>query len=258
MTVYLDMVFFLNFLLNLLLLLGAAGATDTPAPLARLCAGAGLGAVYAVMTYLPGLSFLGNFLWRCVFLGLMLAAAFGPGRNALRPGVVFVGLSFALGGCMAHVPGPSFFLLLAVAAVSCLLCGLLPGNGRSLVPVRIVAGEKQLRLTALKDTGNTLRDPISGERVLVVQWSEGKRLLPGGISADTPVDALAKLRRVAPQVKPRLLPYRAVGQEQGLLLAVRCDKVTIGGKAAGTLVAFTNTVLSENGQFQALAGGNLL
>ena len=41
----------------------------------------------------------------------------------------------------------------------------------------------------------------------------------------------------------------------GLLLAVQCDQVTIGGKPAGSLVAFAPDRLSAAGEYEALTGG---
>ena len=52
----------------------------------------------------------------------------------------------------------------------------------------------------------------------------------------------------------RLIPTRTVGGG-GLLAAVRCECVTIGGRAAGTLVAFARENFG-NGEYQALTGGS--
>ena len=112
-----------------------------------------------------------------------------------------------------------------------------------------------MQLTALRDSGNTLSDPFSGQGVLVAQYDTAERLLP--ICRDQlrdPGKALEALHAQAPAVKCRLIPYRAVGAG-GLLLAVQCDQVTIGGKPAGPLVAFAPDRLSAAGEYEALTGG---
>ena len=53
MTVYLDLVFALNFAVNYLLLRGTARLGASAAPRKRLLGGAALGAAYAVAVYLP-------------------------------------------------------------------------------------------------------------------------------------------------------------------------------------------------------------
>ena len=54
----------------------------------------------------------------------------------------------------------------------------------------------------------------------------------------------------------RLVPYRAVGVEQGLLLALRLDNVQVGEEEQGPmLAALSPTPVSDGGGYQALIGG---
>ena len=77
MAVYLDLVMLLNFLVDYLLLLGTNRLSGSPMTPGRCALAAVLGSVYAGACLLPGFRFLGNFLWRCVSLGLMAVLAFG-------------------------------------------------------------------------------------------------------------------------------------------------------------------------------------
>lgn len=82
--------------------------------------------------------------------------------------------------------------------------------GRRLLPVRLSGNGKQLRLTALADTGNELRDPITGQSVLVI-GCEAAGQLTGLTRAQLrhPLETLT----AAPLPGLRLIPYRAVGAE---------------------------------------------
>ena len=91
--IYADVVMGLNFLVDFLLLLGADRLCGFPTALKRCGAAAGLGALYSGGCFLPGWGFLGNTLWRTVFLCLMAVLAFGCDRSTLRRGGVFVMLS---------------------------------------------------------------------------------------------------------------------------------------------------------------------
>ena len=51
----------------------------------------------------------------------------------------------------------------------------------------------------------------------------------------------------------RLIPYQAVGVN-GMLVAMRCDSVRIGGRNAGNLVAFSPQKFPDE-EYQALTGG---
>ncbi len=256
MEVYLDLLLLLNFLVDLLLLLGTNCLAGHPMGWKRAVPAALLGAAYAAWCVLPGFAFLGNFLWRLVSLALMSIIAFGISQSGLRRGVLFVFLSMALGGIALGLDRGGFLSIVLSAGGVCFLC-LVGFRGRAgqqrYIPVTIHYGGQCVSLTALVDTGNTLRDPVSGRPVLVVEGAVAARLLPlSREQLESPVETLATMK--VPGL--RLIPYRAVGQSAGLLLGLRPDAVEADGKHSEYIVAFAPQALGQ-GQYQALAGGAL-
>lgn len=256
MEVYIDLLILLNFLVDLLLILGANRLCGYPPGVKRALVAALIGGLYAGACVLPGFAFLAGTLWRLVSLCLVSAAAFGFRQSALRRGVLFVLLSMALGGIAVGLQHGGFFSLVLAAMLLCLLC-LIGFRGRAgkhqYVPITIRHGAQSLSLTALVDTGNTLTDPISGRPVLVVDARAARQLL--GLD---PEELMRPLETLASGKRPglRLIPYSAVGQNAGLLLAIRPDGVQINGRESDYMVAFAPQMLGQ-GQFQALAGGVL-
>lgn len=254
MNVYLDLVILLNFSVDFLLLIGTNRLSGYPAGMPRSALSAGLGAVYAGWCMLPGFHFLGGCFWRLVCLCLMALIAFGSNRSTLRRGTVFVLLSMALGGIATGLGSVSFGTLLLAAlgvAVLCLL-GFRGKTGAEYVPVELQYGGKRICLTALRDTGNTLSDPVTGQQVLVVGADIGWDLL--GLTTRQLADPVGTMEQGGiPGL--RLIPYRAVGRPSGLLLAVRLEEVKINGAAAGHLVAFAPESFGRTEVYQALAGG---
>ena len=55
----------------------------------------------------------------------------------------------------------------------------------------------------------------------------------------------------------RLIPYRAVGKTSGMLAAIRVRKARLGNREQSLLVAFAPDGLGENGEFEALIGGEV-
>lgn len=252
MQVYLDVVILLNFLVDFLLLLGVDRLCGYPARPGRAALGAAFGGIYAGICLLPGFSFLGNTLWRTVSLAGMSCIAFGLTKSALRRGAVFTLLSMALGGAALGLTARGFWAITAAAGCICVLCAIgFRGKlaGHSYVPVELSYGGRRVKLTALQDTGNTLRDPITGGQVLVVGADVAQRLT--GLT-------VAQLQKPAENIGSlpglRLIPYRAVGQNSGLLLALRLPCV-IGTWKGNSLVAFAPEGLSPDGAYQALTGG---
>lgn len=250
---YVDLVMGLNFFVDFLLLLGTNRLSGYP-PESRRCAfGAGIGALYAGGCMMPGMGFLSNPFWRMVFLVLMGITAFGTDKSALRRGAVFLLLSMALGGISLSIGRGESVMPILCALCLWLLCRLcFPDTigGREYLPVKLRLGERVVEATALRDTGNTLRDPITGQQVLVLCTSDGENLT--GLSRQQLCDPV-KTVASAPISGLRLIPYRSVGSG-GLLLGVKVQEAWIGGKKREAVAAFAPEGLEKG---QALAGGML-
>lgn len=255
MEIYLDLVMLLNFLVDFLLLLGTNRLAGFPGQPGRCAMAAVLGAVYSGACLLPGFRFLGNLLWRCVSLCLMAAMAFGCDMSAVKRGGIFLLLSLAMGG-LALCVGRGDILSLVLCAAVCLLLSLISFGGqigkREYVPLKIVFGDRSASMIALKDTGNTLRDPVTGEQVLVISGEMAGRLT--GLNQEQlqhPLETLAS--RPIPGL--RLIPYSSVGNGGSFLLAKRFEDVTIGQRRQSTLVAFAGEGIGSGEIYQALTGG---
>ena len=281
--IYIDTLFLLNALVDYLLLLAAARLVGEPLRRWRFALGAGLGGVYAVAIFLPGLSFLAHPLCRLASVALMMVVSYGGSRRLLRQGLLFVALTCAFGGGVVAIGllggtglslGNGVFysaLDLKVVLLSAAVCyGVLTlvfrrlarhsaANGE-LVPVRLRLGERMVDLTALVDTGNTLTDPVSGRPVVVAEGERTAPLFPrehrpGPGDLTDPAAALTRLGTGAWRGRFRLLPYRSVGVDRGLLLAVRLDGLELDGQGRGpVLVALSPTPVSDGGGYQALVG----
>lgn len=255
MKVYADGVMAINFLVDFLLLLGTNRLMGFPTEGKRLAAASLLGALYSGVCLLPDFRFLGDTLWRIISLGLMGSIAFGWSRSAVQRCGVFLVLSLALGG-FALLLGQGNAEALFVASLGLwLLCRLsfeVPPGSREYVPLEILNGGRSVKLTALRDTGNTLRDPISGEQVLVIGADAACTLTglrPEQLAAPLETAASGGLRGL------RLIPYRAVGQSGGMLLAMRFEDVRVDGKRRSALVAFAPENFGRKEAYQALTGG---
>lgn len=241
------LVSFLNFTVNYLLLLAAAGLCGHLPGLMRTALAAAIGGAYAGLCLLPGFAFFGSALWRLVSLGIMGMITFGIGADKLRCWAVFGLLSLALDGILSGTDGKGMLLC---ACGICLLCLLLRGkwNG-GLVPVELSYDDRNVKLTALRDTGNLLRDPVSGSPVLVIGAEAACRLT--GLTQQqlqTPLETIGTIPGL------RLIPYKTIGNG-GMLLALRIPKVRIGSWQGSRVVAFAPEGLG--GSYQALTGGTL-
>lgn len=255
MAVYLDLVMILNFLVDFLLFLGTNRLSGFPPEPWRCALGALLGSLYSGASMLPGFRFLGRGVWPAVWLAVCAMAAYGINRSALKRGAVFVLLSMALGGIALSLGRGDFLTLVLAAGGLWLLCRFSFGEGvgeREYVNLSLSYEGRQVNMIALRDSGNTLTDPITGQPVLVISGEAAQRLT--GLTPEQlshPLETLASgcIRGL------RLIPYRAIGQGSGMLLGMRLDNVTVGKKKQSTVVAFAQEGLGSGSMYQALTGG---
>ena len=281
--IYLDILAGVNLAMDCLLLGGTARLAGVYAPRRRLLLGGAAGAGYAVLTCLPGLEALGSLPGQALAGLLLVRLAFGGRRpgELIRLALLFWLLSCACAGgalALGQVSGACFFagggyyidvplrVVAAAAALSWVLAGLLLRGqggdgvrGRRTARVRLDFCGRSAEFTLLVDSGNELSDPVSGRPALILDRRAAARVLP--VEAAVPLAGLTDVN--APAVlaalpgacrdRFRLLPYRAVGRESGLLLAFRPDRAAREGAAWPGLAAISPGPVA-GGRYEGLIG----
>ena len=150
---------------------------------------------------------------------------------------------------------------LSYGCLSLLLRGEFSHRGKrgELMPLTLTRKGRSVTLLALQDTGNTLRDPLTGRPVVVVEGEKIWELLPelSHMERTALSDPVALLERLGKWegVRYQLIPYRAVGVDCGLLLALRMDRAEWGGWVCrNCLTALSPTSVSDGGNYSALIG----
>lgn len=272
MTIYLEDQLLLNLIVDYLLLLLTGRLMGVSLHRGRLVAGSLFGAVYSAACLFPALEWLTLWPVKLAAGGVMMLLAYGGHRKFFRLLALFFGLACGLGGCvlaLALLSGGvtsggrfvplSLTMVLLWSGISWLILnlafrGMAKHSPRELVEVELTLEGRQTRLTALRDSGNTLVDPVDGGKVLVVEWQELLPLAPELEQEDAahPCEGLARLgggRRW------RLIPYRAVGTSSGLLLALRVDELRVNGREGeNRLVALSPGGVSDGGGYSGLIG----
>jgi len=138
-----------------------------------------------------------------------------------------------------------------------------------LVPVSIYMKNKKVIVKGLVDTGNSLNDPITGAPVIITEFKYVLTLFPselhsqltgnkGGIT--NLVNAFAE-NDMGDRV--RILPFSDLGQEHGMLVGFRPDKVEIicknkKIKKENISLALTDRILDDGDDYQALVNPRIL
>jgi len=252
MTVYVDLLFVLNLVINTLVLAGGSVLARERVHRVRLLAAAALGALYSVMVFFPRLGFWLRVGMRLPVSALMVAVGiptptlkrylrallFFYVSLAVFGGGMYLFYSFTSAGAQMirsngvyYVDMPLWLLL----TVSFLFYGLIrlgalwqsrrPRTG-GVRQIEICCNGRYRALTAFVDTGHTLTDPLTLSPVIIVEAAALTGVLPTQL-----IDAVKAGRQTDPKALShngltcRLIPFHGVGEQGGLLLSVRPDWV---------------------------------
>ena len=116
------------------------------------------------------------------------------------------------------------------------------------------------------DTGNLLKDPISGMPVIVIEHTELYDILPKellnnlekilggdlkGIPEDIKNEYLSKLR---------VIPYSSLGKQNGMILGIKADEVKVEDETIknNVIIGIYNKALTKRGEYNGLIGIELI
>ena len=213
----------------------------------RSCFGALLGGIQAAFCLLPGFSFLNSGIWRLIVLICAGCVAFDMDIHRTA---IYCLLNMGIGGLVISLGKGGVIQIVFAALLVFALCFIgLRGrpDQKTFLPIKIPAHNGTVSIMALVDTGNWLRDPITGRPVMVVSASVGSKLL--GKDQWTFSNPTQAMREIPGSW---LLPYNTVAGS-GFMLVKKFEKVTVGNRIQDVLIAFSPMEIGKGKGFDALA-----
>lgn len=295
MVIYIDVQLLLalvNFAFDYLLLWATATALRLPTRRGRLALGAITGTLYYALTTLAGWGLLPGYgllrfpLLMITFPLFMLAITVYPTpRFWQASGMLYLISIVAAGSGVATsqlLGSPDNPHILAGTLASFITLLLIAELGWGVIRQRFLyqplyipldisfEKERKVRVMALYDTGNHLKDPLSSRAVLVVERSALRDILPSSLARASEEIVkgknsalIADLTSTSWAQRFHVIPYTALGAAPGLMVGFRPQQATlwIRGKAQPAddcIIALCNHQLDPAGHYQALIGPELL
>ena len=294
MTVYLDIVLLENLCMNYIILFATGYIMKIKMKQLRLLLSAILGGIYAVIAYIEILPIYSSFGMKILLSVLMVYIAYNSKniKNLSKQLVVFYLTSFAFGGsafALLYFVKPQNILIrngvyVGTYPIKIALLGGIVGFIITYIAFKVVKTklhkkdiiynieihikEKTLKLKAMLDTGNMLKDPISGMPVIVVEKQELYSILPKKLLDN--IDKLigGEAENLLEQVEEkeiftrfRMIPFSSVGKQNGIMLGFKSDQVVIEKEDEthmknNVIIGIFNQNLGKN--YSALIGMDLL
>lgn len=216
---YIDLFFLVNFLMDYFLLLMVGKMLKCRIRRLRIAAGAAIGAFLACIFVV----FLRGKIWRLVlFHGVINVCLLKTGleikgkRTLIKAWILLYVSAFLLGGVLnafqPYVRSGAVFLVFAFAGYHlCLgiwdLLSYFYKNKSGSCKVRLYRNGRECELYAIIDTGNRLRDTLTGKPVHVIERETAEKLGCMDLAGE------------------RVITYRSIGKENGTMPVLALDRM---------------------------------
>lgn len=292
--VYIDVLVFENFFMNYLLLYSINRFCRLRARGFRLAAAAFAGALYVLVVFFPELSGMFSMIMKFMVSLLMIIISFSPRslRDFIKITILFYIEAFTMGGVifglfyftnqqMNSVNGTfmingftaNYIIFGSIAAIILIKLGFdyfdnYYSGEKNRIRLQIILESRSCNVTALIDTGNSLRDPLTNEPVVIVYSKFIEDLMPEELRMlnTSGMDGTRLCESIITSSlknRVRLIPFRALGVESGMLTAIKVDTIVAESKGKASVIqkpviALYNKPFSSSGDYQALAYPEIL
>ncbi|TMW73133.1 sigma-E processing peptidase SpoIIGA [Alteribacter natronophilus] len=292
MTLYLDVIWLLNFLVDWMLLALTALALKRGVTKKRLAGGAFIASLYLFLLFSPAAHIAASPLFKIVYSAVIVWSTFGfkGFKPFCKAWMMFYFVSFMTGGGLiaAHAffsteiliindtfatrlngfgsPASWLFVVLGFPAVWYFsrksIGGIETAKIRfdQIMKVRIRTRGIDLELKGFVDSGNQLKDPISSRPVMIIDMTKLKDSFPDELVQFTEkgTESITDFRS-AEEYAMTLVPYRTVAGGHQFLWCLKPDLVTVfpdGEKEAfdctRVLIGLSYSPLSSLGDYECI------
>ena len=258
----------------------------------RLIISSLLGGVYSILSYMGIVGIYSNIIVKIILSIVIIYISYSPKtiKTMLKELLFFYLITFVFGGCafalLYFIKPEEVFIrngvLIGTYPIKIAMLGGLVGfmilslafyiiktklNKKNIFcTIDIFFNEKIITTKALIDTGNMLKDPITNIPVIVVEKEKLENILPNIILENLDNIILGNVpekiyedENINYIRKFRVIPFKSLGKENGLLLGFKADKISVNFDDStiiieDVIVGIYKYKLSRKEQYSALIG----
>lgn len=295
MYVYAEQLLLENLIINYIVLYATKFFTKSDTSKVRIFLASFIGAIYTLVVFFPSIVFTLKFLAKIIVAVIIIKVAFKPRniKSFIKLMATFHLVAFTFAGiCLSllymtnidtHITDGIFYIsnfkikkLIIAIGFGLILFQLTFEYIRNkniradnLVYLKVIFNNKEIILKGMIDTGNSLKDPINKLPVIVVEFIALKELFPISIQeifknySDNNLELYTNvLCNASDDFNFRLIPYKSLGKEDGMLLGFKPDKVIIEidkeDKIKELVIGIYNEKLSNDDEYKALLHPDIL
>lgn len=291
MTIYIDVVLIENLIMNYIILLATGVILKTKIKHFKIIISSLIGAIYTILAYVITIPIYSSFFMKFLLSIIIIYVAYNPQnvKKMWKILIVFYLTSFVFGGAafaLIYIVKPQDILMKnglflgTYPMKSVVLAGIIGFiiivtafkivrnriTKRDIYKnVKIEIDGKQIHLNAILDTGNMLKDPITGSPVIVVEKSILYEILPIELLDNIENILGGNLEKIPESIKKqyikrlKFIPFSSLGRQNGMLVGIKPNFIEIMDeqnslKREDIIIGIYEKSLTKDGRYRALMG----
>ena len=295
MTIYIDVVFLENLVMNSIILIASGIILKKKLKWIRILLASSLGAVYTIIGYISVLEIYSNLVLKVILSILIIYIAFNPQtvKQLWKDLLIFYLTSFVFGGvafALIYVVKPQDILmknglflgtyplktvlLAAIVAFIILIATFAIVKTKfskkdMFCEVEVELNNKKIKTRAMIDTGNLLKEPITNTPVIVLEHTLLYECVPKEILDNLESILGGELVKIPEEIRNeyisrlKLIPFASLGKQNGMLVGIKADSLKIiqddqEKENKNVIIGIYNKSLTKRGEYRALIGIDLV
>lgn len=295
MTIYIDVVFFENLIMNTIILIATGIILKQKIKWLRIILAGSLGAIYSIMTYISTLQIYSNLILKIILSIIIIYIAYNPQtvKQLWKSVLIFYLTSFVFGGAafaLIYIVKPQEILMkngiflgtypLKTVILAAVVAFIILITAFSIVKsklnkkdmfceIEVELNNKIMEIKAMIDTGNLLKEPITNTPVIILEHTLMYDCMPKEILNNLENILGGDFEQIPEQIKQeyiaklKLIPFSSLGKQNGMLVGIKAQKVKIiyeeqEKEHENIIIGIYNKSLTKRGEYRALIGLELL
>lgn len=295
MTIYIDVVFIENLIMNYIILFATSIIIKVKVKHIRLILASSLGAIYSIIAYMSILEMYSSIILKIILSVIIVYIAYNPQnvKNMWKYLVIFYMTSFVFGGAafaLIYIVKPQDILMknglflgtypLKTIILGAIVAFIVIVTSFKLVKskiskkdmfctIKININKVEIETKAMIDTGNLLKEPISNTPVIVVEHTLLYDCMPKEILNNLENILGGDFENISEEVKNKyisklkVIPFSSLGKQNGMLIGIKPEEVIVindenENKINNVIIGIYNKSLTKRGEYRALIGIELL
>lgn len=295
MTIYIDVVFIENLIMNYIILFATGIIIKIKIKHMRLILASVLGAIYSIVAYMSILEIYSSIVLKIVLSVIIVYIAFNPQnvKNMWKDIVIFYMTSFVFGGAafaLIYIIKPQDILMknglflgtypLKTIILGAIIAFIIIVTSFKIVKskiskkdmfctIKVKLNQREIEMKAMIDTGNLLKEPISNTPVIVIEHTLLYNCMPKEILNNLENILGGDFENIPEEIKNKyisklkVIPFSSLGKQNGMLIGIKPEYVIVKdedneNKIDNVIIGIYNKSLTKKGEYRALIGIEIL